>query len=107
MPNSTALQKAASSTPTKLSGWGANLRVDCYLREPETAEQVAAWLDRNGSIARGLGRSYGDAALNAGGQVLGMTRVSRYLGFDETTGTLVCEAGVSLEQIIRDFAPRG
>jgi FAD/FMN-containing dehydrogenase len=107
MPNSTALQKAPDAATTKLSGWGANLRVDCFFREPETPEQVAAWLDRSGSIARGLGRSYGDAAVNAGGQVLGMTRVSRYLGFDEATGTLVCEAGVSLEQIIRDFAPRG
>jgi len=36
-----------------------------------------------------------------------MTRVDRYLGFDERTGTLECEAVVTLEQIIRDFAPRG
>jgi len=107
MSTSSAIEKAPSGALTTLSGWGANLRVDCYLREPETPEQAAAWLDRAGSIARGLGRSYGDAAVNAGGQVLGMTRVSRYLGFDESTGTLRCEAGVSLEQIIRDFAPRG
>jgi FAD/FMN-containing dehydrogenase len=77
------------------------------LSEPETTEQVRAWLDRNGTIARGLGRSYGDAAVNAGGQVLGMKRVARYVSFDEQTGILTCEAGVSLEQIIRDFAPRG
>jgi decaprenylphospho-beta-D-ribofuranose 2-oxidase len=107
MSKNSAIEKAPAPTLTKLSGWGANLRVDCYLREPETPEQAAAWLDASGSIARGLGRSYGDAAVNAGGQVLGMTRVSRYLGFDEETGTLICEAGVSLEQIIRDFAPRG
>lgn len=92
---------------TRLSGWGANLRVDCALREPETPAQVANWLDRRGSIARGLGRSYGDPAINAGRQVLGMRRLDRYLGFDERTGTLVCESGVSLEQIIRTFAPRG
>jgi decaprenylphospho-beta-D-ribofuranose 2-oxidase len=64
-------------------------------------------LDRRGTVARGLGRSYGDAALNAKGQVLGMTRLDRYLGYDERTGVLTCEAGVSLEQIVRDFAPRG
>jgi decaprenylphospho-beta-D-ribofuranose 2-oxidase len=39
--------------------------------------------------------------------VLGLRRVDRYLGFDEATGTLTCEAGVSLAQIIADFAPRG
>jgi FAD/FMN-containing dehydrogenase len=92
---------------TRLSGWGGNLRADCVLREPELPGQVAASLDRAGSIARGLGRSYGDAALNAGGQVLGLGRLDRYLGFDADAGVLTCEAGVSLEHIIRDFAPRG
>ena len=83
------------------------MRAECVLSEPETPAQVDGWLDRRGSVPRGLGRSYGDAALNGGGQVLGMVRVDRYLGFDPTTGTLTCEAGVSLEHIIRDFAPRG
>src|SRR6202142_1929363 len=92
---------------TRLSGWGANLRADCVLVEPETPPEVAARLDHAGTIARGLGRSYGDAALNAGGQVLGLRRVDRYLSFDEATGTLTCEAGVSLERLIADFAPRG
>jgi FAD/FMN-containing dehydrogenase len=97
----------AQSGTTRLSGWGANLRADCVLRQPETPAEVPAGIDRAGTIARGLGRSYGDAALNAGGRVVGMTRVNRYLGFDAATGTLTCEAGVSLEEIIRDFAPRG
>jgi decaprenylphospho-beta-D-ribofuranose 2-oxidase len=92
---------------TRLSGWGLNLRADCMLREPELPAQVAAELDRAGSVPRGLGRSYGDAALNAGGQVLGLRRLDRYLGFDAAAGVLTCEAGVSLDQIIRDFGPRG
>ncbi|HTA20157.1 MAG TPA: FAD-binding oxidoreductase, partial [Polyangia bacterium] len=92
---------------TRLSGWGGNLRADCVLREPELPGEVAAALDRAGTIARGLGRSYGDAALNGGGQVLGLRRVDRYLAFDAEAGVLTCEAGASLEQIIRDFAPRG
>lgn len=103
---------AARSAPprpalTSLAGWGNNLRADCRLSEPELPGEVAAAVDHAGTVARGLGRSYGDAALNAGGQVLGLRRLDRYLGFDEATGTLICEAGVSLEAIIRDFAPRG
>jgi decaprenylphospho-beta-D-ribofuranose 2-oxidase len=92
---------------TQLAGWGRNLRADCVLREPETPAETAAWLDRAGTIARGLGRSYGDAALNAGGQVLGLRRLDRYLAFDAEAGVLTCEAGVTLEQIIRDLGPRG
>ncbi|HVU52469.1 MAG TPA: FAD-binding oxidoreductase [Polyangia bacterium] len=92
---------------TRLAGWGLNLRSDCVLREPELPAEVASWLDRAGTIPRGLGRSYGDAALNAGRQVLGLRRLDRYLAFDAATGTLACEAGVTLAQIIADFAPRG
>jgi FAD/FMN-containing dehydrogenase len=98
---------APAPRTTRLGGWGANLRADCLLTEPETPDEVAARLDPAGTIARGLGRSYGDAAINAGGQVLGMTRIDRYLAFDPRTGSLTCEAGVSLARIIQDFTPRG
>ena len=91
----------------RLSGWGANAYADCSLIEPENEGQIAAGLDRAGTIARGLGASYGDAAINAGGQVLGMTRFNRFLAFDGDTGALTCEAGVSLADILRMFAPRG
>ncbi|HEX4354008.1 MAG TPA: FAD-binding oxidoreductase, partial [Polyangiales bacterium] len=93
--------------PTRLSGWGSSLRADCVLLQPETPSQVGRQVDRSGTIARGLGRSYGDPALNSGGLVLGMSRLDRYLSFDEASGVLCCESGVSLAQIIRDFAPRG
>jgi len=97
----------ATLSPTVLTGWGANFRATCELTEPETPADVARQLDRRGVCPRGLGRSYGDPAVNSGGRVVGMTRLDRYLGFDESTGTLICESGVSLEQIIRDFVPRG
>lgn len=105
--DSAKIEALDRSGTTRLSGWGLNLRADCRLREPELPGQIASWLDRAGTIARGLGRSYGDAALNAGGQVLGLGRLDRYLGFEPDAGVLTCEAGVSLEHIIRDFAPRG
>jgi FAD/FMN-containing dehydrogenase len=77
------------------------------LVEPEVPEELRRRLRRRSLIARGLGRSYGDPALNTGGLVVGMRRFDRYLDFDAATATLTCEAGVSLEQIIRDFTPRG
>lgn len=92
---------------TRLAGWGANLRSDCVLREPETEGQLAASVDRAGTVARGLGRSYGDAALNDGRRVLGTRRMNRFLGFDDARGILTCEAGVSLAEVIAFFAPRG
>ena len=93
-----------------LAGWGNYPRALCEVSRPETAKEVCdsiAELGATGVIARGLGRSYGDPAINEGGRVLELTKLDRYLGFDEATGTLICEAGVSLGQIIADFAPRG
>lgn len=90
-----------------IAGWGNYPRLTCDVRTPESVADVARLIDPRGTIARGLGRSYGDPALNEDGVVLDLTRLDRYLDFDEATGRLACEAGVSLEQIIRDFAPRG
>ncbi len=90
-----------------LAGWGANLRVDCKLTEPQHLNNVPAALDPHGTVARGLGRSYGDCAVNADRQVIGTTHLNRLLAFDETTGTLTCEAGATLENIIATYAPRG
>src|SRR5262249_21269080 len=58
-------------------------------------------------IARGLGRSYGDSALNENAGVVVQTRLNRFLAFDATTGILECEAGVSLAEIIEHLLPRG
>ncbi|HET8938335.1 MAG TPA: FAD-binding oxidoreductase [Polyangiales bacterium] len=90
----------------ELAGWGANLRSRCKLVEPEVPAELRKFLNQR-MIARGLGRSYGDPALNAGGLVVGMRKLDRFLDFDENTGILNAEAGVSLLQIIHSFGPRG
>jgi decaprenylphospho-beta-D-ribofuranose 2-oxidase len=90
-----------------IAGWGNYPRLTCDVKHPDTPGNVEALLDPRGTIARGLGRSYGDPALNERGVVLDLTGLDRYLAFDPDTATLTCEAGTSLEQIIADFAPRG
>ena len=92
----------------ELAGWGNHPRVLCEVARPETRRDLRRTLADDGPyIARGLGRSYGDAAISEQGLVLDCTRLDRYLDFDPDTGALTCEAGVSLEMILRDFAPRG
>jgi len=55
----------------------------------------------------GLGRSYGDSCLNAGRELIDCKRLNRILGFDELSGMLRCEGGVSLSDIIDVFLPKG
>jgi decaprenylphospho-beta-D-ribofuranose 2-oxidase len=60
-----------------------------------------------GVIARGLGRSYGDCALLENGAVVLNERLNRMLAFDPESGLLTCESGVSFEEILETFVPRG
>lgn len=57
-------------------------------------------------IARGNGRSYGDAAISPD-LTLSMLKIDRMQSFDEKTGLLTCEAGVLLADILDTFVPRG
>jgi len=58
-------------------------------------------------IAHGMGKSYGDQALNAGGILWNTRQLDRFVSFDDNTGVLVCEAGVILKDIQSTFIPRG
>lgn len=89
-----------------LAGWGRWPRRRCDAARPARPEAVAAALDRPTALARGLGRGYGDCALNPERTVL-TARLDRMLDFEPGSGALVAEAGVSLAEIIEAFLPRG
>jgi decaprenylphospho-beta-D-ribofuranose 2-oxidase len=58
-------------------------------------------------IARGQGRSYGNAAMSADGQVMLTERLNRILAFDNETGLLRAEAGTTIAEVLQTFVPRG
>lgn len=90
----------------ELHGWGRYPRTDANVALPFSSSQCAAVLQGQVPlIPRGLGRSYGDSALGA--QVLSTRHLDHFLAFDATNGLLTCEAGVSLDAILRTFVPRG
>lgn len=91
----------------KLAGWGRMPEAECRMITPGRASEIAGALPEDGTlIARGMGRAYGDSALNPGA-VIDMRRLNRMLSFDAANGLLVAEAGVVLADIIDVFLPRG
>lgn len=58
-------------------------------------------------LARGLGRSYGDAALSSTGTVILTEKLDRVLKFDPDSGVLIAEPGLSLETILKFIVSRG
>ena len=100
---------SSASANMSLAGWGRYKPVPCTAYRPERSSELSSLLESSppSFIARGLGRSYGDAAVNENGGVLDMTRLNRMRSFDAATGTLECEGGVSLAEILDIFVPRG
>lgn len=90
----------------ELSGWGRYPRRLSTVICPESISEAAP--PRTGQmIARGLGRSYGDAAIVENGLVMLTERLARFLSFDEDNGLLRAEAGTSLAEVINKFLPQG
>ena len=95
-----------------LTGWGRVAPSSARLAEPASPQDAAALLDadpagRPGVIARGLGRSYNNAAQCGGGLVISTARLNRILTLDPDTGLATCQAGVSLEQLMMAGLPAG
>ncbi|MEM8780701.1 MAG: FAD-binding oxidoreductase [Cyanobacteria bacterium P01_G01_bin.49] len=95
---------------TCLSGWGRYPIVKSSICRPEKIASIATTIQKSKStsvLARGSGRSYGDAALNPQGITMLAERLNRMLSFDRETGVLCCEAGVTIAEILEVFVPRG
>ena len=100
-----------SSRTVRLTGWGRISPTRAELAEPATVAGAARLLETaapaRGVIARGLGRSYNNAAQCDGGVVISTARLNRIIDLDATTGLATCEAGVSLEQLMVAGLPAG
>jgi decaprenylphospho-beta-D-ribofuranose 2-oxidase len=91
-----------------LSGWGNVAAQRSTVYRPERLGDLRDIVQKCGPtlISRGLGRSYGDAAVNAQG-VVSQSRLNRFLAFDEQQGIVACEAGVTFDDLLQVGLPRG
>jgi decaprenylphospho-beta-D-ribofuranose 2-oxidase len=83
--------------------------VSAQLVQPATLEQLQELVrgaPPRSLIARGLGRSYGDAAQLKDGTVIELPAFER-IDLDPVSGTVTAGAGVSLDQILRVIVPAG
>ena len=109
--------QTTTRTPT---GWGRTAPSTAeVLRTRDTdviARAVAQVADSNadkpahltrGVIARGMGRSYGDPAMNGGGLVVDMQDLNRIHSIDPDTALVDVDAGVTLDQLMKAALPHG
>jgi decaprenylphospho-beta-D-ribofuranose 2-oxidase len=97
-----------------LTGWGRTpVSAGTVVRRrsadrPGLAELVRT-LPPRGAIARGLGRSYGDSAQNAGGLAVRLDDelAPRSITVDADSATVTAAGGVSLDAVLRVSIPAG
>lgn len=94
---------------TPFAGWANTAPSPGHLVSPTDADELARSLHDGprGTIIRGLGRSYGDPAQNAGGRVVDTTAVAGLTDLDLRNGRVTALAGTSLDDLMRWLVPLG
>jgi len=92
-----------------LTGWGNTAPSLATVERPRSLDEVVDDLAASTGdvIARGLGRSYGDAAQCAGGTVLDNRGLWHLSPIDPATGLVEVGAGVSLDELLATAIPSG
>jgi decaprenylphospho-beta-D-ribofuranose 2-oxidase len=94
-----------------LTGWGRTIRSAASVAVARGERDVVAavrTVGPRGAIARGLGRSYGDAAQNAGGTVVRFEEAgASAMELDAEAGTVTAWAGTSIDAVLRHVVPHG
>ena len=91
-----------------LSGWGNNINIDSNIHLPRDSEDIVNLYKNNiilNSIARGLGRSYGDSSLDH--NVISLKNYEKFNKLDDNLGTLECSANYSLNEILKLIVNKG
>ena len=88
-----------------LGGWGGVPRHPAKLIRPERRRDLLP--PPSHFIPRGMGRSYGDAALNSEGFVMLTERMDRFIAWNPETGVIRAESGLCLRDLLTVVVPQG
>jgi decaprenylphospho-beta-D-ribofuranose 2-oxidase len=96
-------------TSSRLTGWGRTSPSSARVAQVSQNNVAGLLKDphHRGVLIRGLGRSYGDAAQNAGGTVLTLEGSAEEAVLDRSAATLTAAAGVSLHDLLKVIVPQG
>ncbi len=94
--------------PALVSGWGGGAGARVSLARPRDLAGLRAALElaERGAIARGMGRSYGDAAQLSRGLVLDTTAL-KGIALDASRGVVSAGAGVTIGELLDALVPAG
>lgn len=92
-----------------LSGWGRAMTSVANVVPAIHPGELSLYVrnaNSRGVLARGMGRSYGDAAQSGGATVFDMTTLNNFT-LDPASMTVTADAGASIDDILRAIVPQG
>ena len=89
----------------RISGWGRNTASYANISFPKNLKELKKDIKKN-CIARGLGRSYGDSSIQPNKTIV-TTKLDKIINFDQKTGILESECGVSIKQLNKLIINKG
>lgn len=100
---------ALSGRERAMTGWGRTAATVANVEAATSADQVQSLVRAagpRGVLARGLGRSYGDAAQSGGATLLDLSEMND-AQLDAAAGTVTAGAGANLDALLRTLVPAG
>lgn len=101
---------SAFTTRLDYTSWGRVKRLPHRVARPvffdELRSLIAAESGSDPVLAVGLRRSYGDTPMN-GARLVDMTGLDRFIAFDRANGIVQCDAGLSIDDLLRVIVPVG
>ncbi|MBI1819070.1 MAG: FAD-binding oxidoreductase, partial [Nitrospirae bacterium] len=90
----------------KISNWGKFPSINAIVKNFSLSNELKNELPGyKPVIARGLGRCYGDSSLSK--YILSTLKFNRITSLNAVDGIIVCQAGVSLKEMIEIIVPKG
>jgi len=82
----------------RIHGWGNFPSIDSEVFFPKSLTASSDLIKNiNNLIPRGFGSSYGDSANSK--KILQSNYLNRFISFDHENGVLICDAGLSINEI--------
>lgn len=89
-----------------ISGWGNYPKRVSILKNFDSTQELEKQINNpKSTIARGLGRSYGDASLSP--NIISTLKLNNILSFNDSKGLIKVESGISVEDLLKFIVPRG
>ena len=89
----------------KISGWANNKFINCKIYYPKNILELKKVIKKK-TIARGLGRSYGDSSIQPNSTII-TTNLKKILNFDVRKGIIEAESGICIKEIISKTVANG